>query len=66
MARNSLLVELLDEELQELTAKILGTSSAAHVALDDAKLRRQRGEEVGLGKHGATIVVIPTSALIKH
>lgn len=66
MAMKSLQVELLDEEVLELTAKILGPSSAAHLALDDAKLRRQRGEEVVLGMHGATIVVIPTSALVKH
>ena len=59
-------VELLNEQVLERTAKILGEASAAALALNDAKARRDRGETVVLAKHGRTIVVLPSEALIKH
>lgn len=66
MKTKHLRIELLDEEIVERTAKILGPSSAASLALDDARARRERGEEVSLGKQGSMILVFPTSALAKH
>lgn len=66
MGKKSLQIEVLDETEVARTAAILGPSSAAQLALDDAKARRERGEEVILVKHGSMIVVLPTAALIKH
>lgn len=63
MGKKPLQIELLDEQVLARTAAIIGPSSAAQRALDDAKARRGRGEEVVLGRHGATILVVPKAAL---
>lgn len=66
MRTKNLRIELLDEEVVARTAKILGPSSAAQLALDDAKARRERGEEVVLARHGATILVVPAAAIVQN
>lgn len=66
MRTKNLQIELLDEEVVGRTAKILGPSSAAQLALDDAKARRERGEAVVLGRHGVTILVVPAAAIIQN
>ena len=59
-------VELLNEEALARVAKVLGEQSAAAMALEEAKLRRGRGEAVTLVKHRDTIVVIPSKSIRNH
>lgn len=64
MSKKNLKIEVLDEKVVSQTAAILGPFSAAQRALDDAKARRERGQQVILGKHGSMIVVVPTDMII--
>lgn len=66
VAKKSMSVELLNEQVVERTAAILGQYSAAALALADAKVRRERGEDVVLAKHGHSILVLPASAIVQH
>jgi hypothetical protein len=52
-------VEPIEESTLERAAKILGSFSAAQLALDDAKERRARGQEVAFYLRGETILVGP-------
>ncbi|MFK4705563.1 hypothetical protein ABIC83_002402 [Roseateles asaccharophilus] len=56
-------VEIVDETMLSRVAKILGESSAAHLALEDAKARREAGQDVTIVKSGASILVVPSAAL---
>ena len=55
-------IELIDENVVQQVAKIMGASSAAQKALDDAKARRDRGQEVVFGRYGSSILVVQTNA----
>ncbi len=57
-------IELVDETVVVRIAHILGSFSAAQRALDDAAVRRGRGEEVVFGTSGKTLLVVPKSALV--
>lgn len=63
MTRKMPPISLLDEEVVARTAKILGPSSAAQLALDDAKARRNAGQKVIFAQSGQSILVIDEAAL---
>lgn len=56
-------VELVDQKVVEATARIMGASSACQLALDDAKARRERGEDVVFARRGHAILVLPRSSI---
>lgn len=64
MAQERIKVELLDEEIVRRTAEIIGKQSACARALDEAAVRRARGEDVVLiSPCRGSILVVGKSAL---
>lgn len=56
-------IVMLDEEVLKLSAFVLGPDSAPQRALDQAQLRRARGEEVVFLQRAETLVVMPKATL---
>jgi hypothetical protein len=52
---------LIDEDVLARTALILGESSAAHRAVEDAKARREAGQEVAIVQVGDQLIVLNIS-----
>lgn len=62
--RHEVEVELVDEEVVKTTARIVGPSSAAQMALDDAASRRARGETVVFAKRGSVLFVADKLSIV--
>lgn len=58
MSKRAPKVMRVEEDVLRTIAKILGPSSAAQLALDDAKARRERGQAVTFCRSHDTIFVI--------
>lgn len=63
MTRKMPPIKPLEEEVVKRLAHILGASSAAQLALNDAKARRDAGQEVLFAQSGQSILVIDAAVL---
>lgn len=51
--------EIVDEQVAERVARIIGGQSAYGLALDEIKKRRAAGEDLVLMQAGATMLIVP-------